>query len=137
MFVRALPCYAINLNACGILDFCLVHLFLLVSNIYSTSIVNVLLSSNIYIVTWFHLQVCSEDELPNRLCYQCLYRVETFHSFKLSCEESEHTLRNWHFFYEGTLDKVSTHKAFYHNLNDCFCSIYFVPCRILYTIDNF
>jgi len=109
-----------------------------VSNIYNTNIVNVLQSSNIYIVvTWFHLQVCSDDELPNRLCYKCLYRVEAFHSFELSCEESEDTLKNWPHFYEGTCDEVSTYKVFYHNLTDCFHSIYHVPCRTLYTIENF
>jgi hypothetical protein len=109
-----------------------------VSNIYSTNIVNVLQSSNIYIVvTWFHFQVSSTDKLPNRLCYQCLYRVETFHSFKLSCKESQYTLSNWRFFYGGTCDEVSTYKVFYHNLTDCFCSIYHVPCRTLYTIENF
>lgn len=54
---------------------------------------------------YLSINVFSEDELPNHVCYQCLYRVETFHSFKLSCIESEHTLRNWHFFYGGISDK--------------------------------
>ncbi|XP_023727216.1 zinc finger and BTB domain-containing protein 18 isoform X2 [Cryptotermes secundus] len=57
---------------------------------------------------YLSINVCSEDALPNHVCYQCLYRVETFHSFKLSCIESEHTLRNWHFFYGGIADEHDT-----------------------------
>ncbi|XP_069671333.1 uncharacterized protein [Periplaneta americana] len=50
---------------------------------------------------YLSIDVSSGDELPKRVCYQCLYRIETFHSFKQSCIESEHTLRNWHLFYGG------------------------------------
>ncbi|XP_021920845.1 zinc finger and BTB domain-containing protein 24-like isoform X2 [Zootermopsis nevadensis] len=68
----------------------------------------VMLDLKCKIKMYLSINICSEDELPNQVCYQCLYRIETFHSFKLSCMESEHTLRNWHLFYGGISDKHNT-----------------------------
>lgn len=63
------------------------------------------------IKTYLSINVCAEDELPNQLCYQCLYRVETFHSFKLTCIETDHTLRNWNFFCGGICNKHNASEA--------------------------
>ncbi|KAJ9594208.1 hypothetical protein L9F63_014368, partial [Diploptera punctata] len=42
-----------------------------------------------------------QDGLPQKICYECLSRIELFHSYKQSCLESQHTLKHWNSFCEG------------------------------------
>ncbi|KAJ9594191.1 hypothetical protein L9F63_014351 [Diploptera punctata] len=59
------------------------------------------------IKTYISMDVSPEDELPKQICYQCLYCIETFHNFKQTCIEAEHTLKNWHLFYGGFSTEVN------------------------------
>ncbi|PNF40887.1 hypothetical protein B7P43_G15380, partial [Cryptotermes secundus] len=47
------------------------------------------------------IQVSQHDGLPQQICYECLSRIELFHSYKQSCLESQHTLKHWNLFCEG------------------------------------
>ncbi|KAJ4442888.1 hypothetical protein ANN_04481 [Periplaneta americana] len=42
------------------------------------------------------------DGMPQQICYECLSRIELFHSYKQSCLESQHTLKHWELFCEGS-----------------------------------
>jgi hypothetical protein len=52
-------------------------------------------------VTWFLFQISLHDGLPQQICYECLSRIELFHSYKQSCLESQYTLKHWNLFCEG------------------------------------
>jgi hypothetical protein len=59
-----------------------------------------------HIVACFVLQVSLHDGLPQQICYECLSRIELFHSYKQSCLESQHTLKHWNLFCDGGELKV-------------------------------
>nr|CAD7426275.1 unnamed protein product [Timema monikensis] len=39
--------------------------------------------------------VSKDDDLPKLICYECLYHLEHFHTFKLQCKQSQNILKNW------------------------------------------
>jgi Zinc-finger associated domain (zf-AD). len=53
------------------------------------------------VVFLIYPQISLHDGLPQHICYECLSRIELFHSYKQSCIESQHTLKHWDLFCEG------------------------------------
>nr|CAD7442447.1 unnamed protein product [Timema bartmani] len=47
------------------------------------------------IKTYLSLDVSKDDDLPKLICYECLYHIEHFHTFKLQCKQSQNILKNW------------------------------------------
>jgi hypothetical protein len=47
------------------------------------------LIDNVYCI----LQLCVGDELPDKVCAECMHQVNISYNFKLQCETSDVTLR--------------------------------------------
>ncbi|XP_069671336.1 zinc finger protein interacting with ribonucleoprotein K-like isoform X2 [Periplaneta americana] len=52
--------------------------------------------------SYLSINISLHDGMPQQICYECLSRIELFHSYKQSCLESQHTLKHWELFCEGS-----------------------------------